>query len=197
MHSSGEGLYCEACGLVYPLRDGIPIMLEEEAIPVQKGGVVSAKSRKIVEFDITEGRNKGQKLKLPVGTCKAIGRSIEDNTKTQVFSMDFTTSLDDFTKKVVMNYISQRTKGSSETGALEGEKDRIGAFKRLPDLILNDPAISRLHAMIFHDDHGAGILDLVSKNGTFVNGVEVESVSLKPGDVVEVGSSKFVVGVKE
>lgn len=27
----GAGLLCPACGLVYPVEDGIPIMLEEEA----------------------------------------------------------------------------------------------------------------------------------------------------------------------
>lgn len=28
------GLKCPACALVYPVRDDIPIMLEEEAVPV-------------------------------------------------------------------------------------------------------------------------------------------------------------------
>lgn len=28
-----EGLACAACGVVYPVRDDIPIMLAEEAVP--------------------------------------------------------------------------------------------------------------------------------------------------------------------
>ena len=28
-----EGLACPACGVVYPVRDAIPIMLVEEAVP--------------------------------------------------------------------------------------------------------------------------------------------------------------------
>ena len=27
-----EGLHCAACGCVYPVRDGIPVMLMEEAL---------------------------------------------------------------------------------------------------------------------------------------------------------------------
>ncbi|MGD9608426.1 MAG: Trm112 family protein [Desulfovibrionaceae bacterium] len=40
-----EGLACPACGVVYPVRDDIPIMLVEEAVPQAKweAGVRSAK----------------------------------------------------------------------------------------------------------------------------------------------------------
>lgn len=31
-----EGLNCAACAVVYPIRDEIPIMLIEEAVPVEK-----------------------------------------------------------------------------------------------------------------------------------------------------------------
>lgn len=30
-----KGLICRACGVVYPIRDEIPVMLVEEAIPLQ------------------------------------------------------------------------------------------------------------------------------------------------------------------
>lgn len=29
-----DGLICRACGLVYPVRDQIPVMLIEEAVPL-------------------------------------------------------------------------------------------------------------------------------------------------------------------
>lgn len=32
---AGEGLACPACGVVYPVRDDIPIMLVEEALSQQ------------------------------------------------------------------------------------------------------------------------------------------------------------------
>ncbi len=31
-----KGLICQACALVYPIRDAIPIMLVEEATPLKK-----------------------------------------------------------------------------------------------------------------------------------------------------------------
>ncbi len=194
--TSKEGMLCTKCGLLYPVQNGIPIMLEDEAFPVREGGeIMTAGKRRMAVFEITEGKNKGQIIKLPLGTCKAIGRSLDDINKTQVFSMDFTMSLDDFTKKLIMNYIAKKSpqekKGSHETGA-----DTIGSFKRLPDLVLDDPAISRLHAMIFHDQNSAGVLDLVSKNGTYINGEEVESKNLQNGDLIEVGGSKMVFSFK-
>lgn len=33
-----RGLACEACGRVYPIRDGIPVMLVEEASPPTRDG---------------------------------------------------------------------------------------------------------------------------------------------------------------
>jgi pSer/pThr/pTyr-binding forkhead associated (FHA) protein len=156
---------------------------------------MSADKRRIAFFEITEGKNKGQVVKLPLGTCKAIGRSLDDINKTQVFSMDFTMSLDDFTKKLIMNYIAKKSP-QDKKAVQETSTENIGSFKRLPDLVLDDPAISRLHAMMFHDQNGAGVLDLVSKNGTFVNGEEVESKSLQNGDLVEVGGSKMVFSFK-
>ena len=33
---SCQGLVCAACALVYPVRDGIPVMLPEEAVRLDK-----------------------------------------------------------------------------------------------------------------------------------------------------------------
>lgn len=191
------GLVSTKAGVVFPVKNGIPILLEDEAYPIQEGGpVMSSQERRLAVFEIMEGANQGEVIKLPVGTCKAIGRSLEDMNKTQVFHADFTMSLDDLTKKLIMNYVSKNTaQKSEEKAATKSEaisQELVGGFKRLPDLVLEDPAISRLHAMMFHDSQGAGILDLVSKNGTFVNGKEIESHTLSDGDVVEVGKSRFV-----
>ncbi len=35
LSSSPEGFTCPQCGVLYPIRDGIPIMLISEAIPIK------------------------------------------------------------------------------------------------------------------------------------------------------------------
>ena len=55
------------------------------------------------------------------------------------------------------------------------------------DLRLDDPAVSRRHAIVVCDDAGAAILDDRSANGTFVNGVCVARAALADGDVIIVG----------
>ncbi len=194
--SENDSLLCKGCSLLYPIRENIPVLLEEEAFEIGKEGKVMTKnsSGSVALFKITEGPNKGNSIKLPIGSCKAIGRSIDDINKTQLVSLDPTVPLDDFTKKLVMNYLSKKL-GKTFQGEAKIDKNGFGEFKRLSDLVLDDPAISRLHAMIFYDQTGVGILDLVSRNGTYVNGQEIESRTLQNGDLIEIGATKIVFGL--
>jgi pSer/pThr/pTyr-binding forkhead associated (FHA) protein len=55
-----------------------------------------------------------------------------------------------------------------------------------------DATTSRRHATIFRENGGFAIRDEGSSNGTFVNGVRINSSqALRPGDEVQVGSSRF------
>jgi pSer/pThr/pTyr-binding forkhead associated (FHA) protein len=55
------------------------------------------------------------------------------------------------------------------------------------DLRLDDPAVSRRHAIIVSDDRGAVVLDDRSANGTLVNGRGVARAELADGDVIVIG----------
>jgi pSer/pThr/pTyr-binding forkhead associated (FHA) protein len=55
------------------------------------------------------------------------------------------------------------------------------------DLRLDDPAVSRRHAIIVCDDAGAIVLDDRSANGTRVNGRCVARAELRDGDVIVIG----------
>lgn len=195
MVEGGRGLLCDSCQLKYPVRDGIPTMTVEEAVDLRKAqrrsveGKVSNVPAKT--FSVIDGPNKGMVFHLEMGTCKAVGRAMSDPNKTAMFNVDLTLALDESTKGLVLKYVTRQFRKSAKDAGDETSSE-LGAFKRTSDIILDDTAISRLHAMLFYDEVGVGILDLVSKNGTFVNGEEVESRLLRKGDTIEVGESKIV-----
>ena len=57
-------------------------------------------------------------------------------------------------------------------------------------IVLDDPQVSRCHAMLLVQDGGVLLLDMESSNGTLVNGTPAlpdEPVRLADGDVVAIG----------
>lgn len=196
----GLGLLCHHCQLKYPVREGIPVMLVEEASDMRGGTSEKAKAfsgtaasrtlalQKQVTFRVIGGEDLDMTFQLEKGFCRALGRAIGDPTKTMILNVDWALSLDEETKGLILQYISQQFRKPIEAE----HRDQLGAFKRGADIVFKDQTLSRLHAMVFFDEIGIGILDLVSKNGTFVNGQEVESCLLKKGDTIELGESKIV-----
>jgi len=170
-------------------------MIADQAVAAGKAAVenmAQSHTAKTVMFEVVEGPNKGLEIKMPRGSCRAIGRSLEDMESTRVFDEHAVIGLDDSTKRLVMGYITKQFQtGSATSSASEAD---LGSFQRLPDIVIADKSISRLHAMLFHGPQGVGVLDLVSKNGTFVNGIEVESKLLQSGDVLTVGDTKLKLG---
>lgn len=59
------------------------------------------------------------------------------------------------------------------------------------DTQLNDPAMSRVHCRLQVDGGKPLLLDAGSSSGTFVNGKNVPSHELKPGEVFQVGDTKL------
>lgn len=55
------------------------------------------------------------------------------------------------------------------------------------DIQIDDPTLSRRHAIIVHDDGVTTVLDDRSANGTFVNGRQVVRGELRHGDKVAFG----------
>jgi len=193
----GRGLVCQACHIAYPIRNGVPVMLPEESVPLRGGEHTSeidlfSESAEKAVFGVVEGKNKGEKVELVKGTCRAIGRSLDDMERTRVLAVDASIHLDDTHKKLVTQYLARQfQKSPAAPKSVEGQ-ETIGNFIRGPDFQLQDGIVSRLHAMLFYDGSGTvGILDLVSRNGTYVNGAEVESKTLKKGDLITIGSTKI------
>lgn len=56
------------------------------------------------------------------------------------------------------------------------------------DLRLDDPTVSRRHAIVAQREHGAVLLDDRSMNGTWLNGERVTEATLTDGDVIQLGA---------
>jgi pSer/pThr/pTyr-binding forkhead associated (FHA) protein len=71
-------------------------------------------------------------------------------------------------------------------GERDGQRLRIG---RSPasDILLEDPSVSRRHAVVVHRDGRAVLLDDRSLNGIFVNGERVGEAALTDGDAIVIG----------
>ena len=68
----------------------------------------------------------------------------------------------------------------------------IGRGRRA-DIVLAEPTISREHAVFRWSSEGWYVEDLGSTNGSFANGVRIQSYKLKQGDEIVMG--KLVVEV--
>ncbi|MFO0599352.1 MAG: GGDEF domain-containing protein [Myxococcaceae bacterium] len=60
------------------------------------------------------------------------------------------------------------------------------------DAWLDEEGVSRKHARVARTDGGVMIVDLASRNGTWVNGQRVTTHQLKEGDLVQIGASHIL-----
>jgi hypothetical protein len=60
------------------------------------------------------------------------------------------------------------------------------------DIVVNDPKVSSFHARIDRGTEGFALVDLNSRNGSFINGKRVKTGVLKHGDEVRLGTAKLL-----
>jgi predicted nucleic acid-binding Zn-ribbon protein len=83
-------------------------------------------------------------------------------------------------------YLCYEENGELRTVALTREWTRIGR-SLAADVRLDDPTVSRRHALVVRHPEGVRLLDDRSLNGVFVNEVRVESKTLEDGDEIVIG----------
>ncbi len=82
-------------------------------------------------------------------------------------------------------------------GPRKGEEIPIEAFEitlgrsRKADLFIDDERLSRKHSKIVKSGLGYRVMDLNSRNGTYVNGMRILEHPLSSFDVIELGESKI------
>jgi FHA domain/Domain of unknown function (DUF4388) len=60
------------------------------------------------------------------------------------------------------------------------------------DIVISDPKVSSFHARIDRGSEGFTLIDLKSRNGTFLNGRRIEAGALSTGDEVRLGTARLL-----
>jgi hypothetical protein len=65
------------------------------------------------------------------------------------------------------------------------------------DIVISDPKVSSFHARLDRAPAGFMVVDLKSRNGSFINGRRVETGALRSGDEVRMGPARLIYRVDE
>jgi transcriptional regulator with GAF, ATPase, and Fis domain len=77
-----------------------------------------------------------------------------------------------------------------EHGAVLDGKVLVGSAPA-SNIVVHDPTVSRIHAELEPRDDGLWVRDLGSRNGTFVDGLQVTGARVPDGGTVRLGSTEF------
>ncbi|MBV1907867.1 MAG: FHA domain-containing protein [Kangiellaceae bacterium] len=122
---------------------------------------------------------------------------------TQVFEVS------DINKMIAKEIVDSRSENANMPALIGVSNDVIGQqyilrkdkieIGRRPnsDIVLTEVSVSSMHAQIIGDDGSWRVLNLLSSNGTFVNGEKVVDRTLEPGDMVAFAGSEFVFSLVE
>jgi len=145
-----------------------------------------------VVVEVDKGANQGTRYEIEVRSYRAIGRAGGKDVTVQLSSEgDRILDADDLRR--VEEHLAARNRPPSD----DAEKLRIGAFRRGRDILVDDEKVSRTHAMVFVDEEGPSIVDLLSTNGTLVNGKKVGDADLRDGDIINIGKTRFIVHTED
>jgi DNA-binding NtrC family response regulator len=88
--------------------------------------------------------------------------------------------------------VALRVKGTSNEILLGTSRRHVLGSRAGCDLVIGDPCVSGLHCVLERRGDNLYVRDKGSKNGTYVNGHQVEGAELRPGSVLTVGRTQLV-----
>ena len=139
--------------------------------------------KKSVQLTVLKGGNVGDIISLTLGVCRLVGRHLAEN-ETVMLGIDGNRILDGSEAQIFDQQLTQ---------AIASAHRGLSSFSRGVDIVFSDEAVSRAHAMLFYDEVGAGVVDLASTNGTFVNDKPLTAAILKSGDQIKFGKTVLVI----
>ena len=139
---------------------------------------------------VVEGVDRGLAVALPPGAYRVVGRLEQGaDSATVVVAPSDGRRLSRKDQERVAQHLKRRAEDPLALGA----RAAVAAFARAADIEVRDEAVSQTHAMVFHDEAGASVVDVASTNGTFVNGERRSESLLVAGDLLRVGETRFEV----
>ena len=98
-------------------------------------------------------------------------------------------------KKITVSRLVLLKDGADTSFPLIRDTYALGRHRN-NDIVISDPKVSSFHARIDRSEDGFSLVDLKSRNGTYVNGRRVETTRLKTGDEVRLGTARLVYRVE-
>ena len=133
----------------------------------------------------------GDLLQVKEGQCRLLGRHVADDG-TVTLDRDANQQLGAEERALINRELKRR---SDERNSLPDDLD-LSSFSRGADVLFDDEAMSRAHAMVFNDRSGQGIIDLASTNGTLINEARAGAVELQHDDIVQLGETCLKVRIQ-
>jgi hypothetical protein len=137
-----------------------------------------------------QGKASGAKAPAPVAFTPPLPEPAPKDDTKEVVNPKATPYLQDAKKVTVSRLILQREGGESSF-PLTGDSYTLGRHRN-NDIQVSDSKVSSFHARIDRSPEGFVLVDLSSRNGTFLNGKKIQSGLLKTGDEIRLGTASLV-----
>jgi len=116
-------------------------------------------------------------------------------------------TVDEVNKMIAEEIINSQSSEASIPALIGLSSDLTGQCYRFDDkkftigrnkdnfIVLTEPSVSSMHAQIRKAEGGYKLMNLLSSNGTYVNGEKVTEKIIVPGDRIAFANSEFVFGL--
>jgi pSer/pThr/pTyr-binding forkhead associated (FHA) protein len=118
-----------------------------------------------------------------------VARKLEDDTKEVVRPQ--AVPYPGSSSRITVSRLVMLAGGKETSFPLTRDTYTLGRHRN-NDIVVNDPKVSSFHARIDRGTEGFVVVDLNSRNGTFINGKRMPTGVLKHGDEVRLGTAKLL-----